>query len=507
MLDPKLEKIINDFRQCVNKMNMYNEAIGLMHWDMRTKAPRKSMSYRSEVVGMLSAEVFRMLVSDQMGEWLKHLNEPETLKQLDEITRKMVIEYSREYERNRKIPADQYEKYVVLASEAEAVWETHKADGQFDKVRPYLQQLIEFNRQFIEYWGYEEHPYEALLEPYEPGLKVAQLDRVFAELKEQLVSLVAKISAADEKPNTDFLRQPFASDKQRAFSHYILEQMGYDFSAGRLDESVHPFATGLNPGDVRITTAFREDDFTFSLFSSIHEGGHALYEQNMDETLNGTGLRDGASMGIHESQSRLWENVIGRSYPFWQRYFADLQRFFPGQFDDVGLDDFYRAINVVSPSLIRIEADELTYNLHIMIRYELEKALFEDQLQVDDLPSAWNEKYEAYLGVTPAHDGEGVMQDVHWYGGAFGYFPSYSLGNLYAAQFMSAMKKQLNVDQLLADGQLAPIKQWLVDHVLQYGKLRTPDELVRDVSGEELNPNHLIQYFREKFGAVYRIDV
>ena len=504
-MNPNLEKIINDFKQCVKKMNLYNEAIGLIHWDMRTKAPRRSVPHRSETVGMLSGETFRMLVSEQMGEWLKRLNDPETQAQLDETTRKMAAEYGREYERSRNIPPEEYERYVVLASEAESAWESHKPSGDFAAIRPYLQQLIDFNRKFIEYWGYEEHPYEALLEPYEPGMKVAQLERVFTVLKKELVPLVSDVANRNEKPETGFLRQPFDEEKQRKFSHYILEQMGYDFDAGRLDESVHPFAIGLNPGDVRITTAFREDDFTFSLFSSIHEGGHALYEQNIDEQLHGTGLRDGASMGIHESQSRLWENVIGRSYPFWEKYYPELKRFFPGQFDDVSLDDFYRAINAVSPSLIRIEADELTYNLHIMIRYELEKALFENELQADDLPAAWNEKYEAYLGVTPAHDGEGVMQDVHWYGGAFGYFPSYSLGNMYAAQFMSAIKKQLDVDRLIAQGDLAPIRQWLIDHVCRYGKLRTPDELVRGVSGESLNPVHLIAYFREKFGEVYRL--
>lgn len=302
-----------------------------------------------------------------------------------------------------------------------------------------------------------------------------------------------------------FLQQIFDPKQQEKFSLFILEQMGYDFEAGRLDESVHPFATGLNPGDVRITTNYLQDDVTSAIFSSLHEGGHALYEQNIDESLAGTLLAEGTSMGIHESQSRLWENMIGRSLPFWTRYYQDLQQHFP-QLSGVKLEDFYRAINRVESSLIRIEADELTYNLHIIIRYEIEKMLFNEGLEVKDLPETWNSKYKEYLGIMPTNDGEGVLQDVHWSGGDFGYFASYSLGNMYAAQIMHTLRKEMpELDSLIAAGNLTPIKDWLTDKIYRYGKSRTPSELILAVTGEELNPDYLADYLEAKYTEIYNL--
>jgi carboxypeptidase Taq len=336
-------------------------------------------------------------------------------------------------------------------------------------------------------------------------MTVDALDRLFGRLRERLVPLVQAISESAQ-PDIAFLDQTFAKEKQQSFGLFILEQMGFDFAAGRLDETVHPFATGLNLGDVRITTRYLKRDVVSALFGIIHEGGHALYEQNISPDLAGTPLCTGTSMGIHESQSRFWENVIGRSRPFWSRYFADLQRTFPGQFNGVAPESFYRAINRVEPSLIRIEADELTYNLHIMIRYELEKALFNGSLQVADLPAAWNEKYSEYLGVRPEQDSVGVLQDVHWSGGSFGYFPSYSLGNMYAAQFAHTMQRELpEMEADVAAGRLLPIKQWLSDKIYRFGKLRDPGELVREITGEPLNPDYLVDYLEVKYKDIYRI--
>jgi carboxypeptidase Taq len=281
--------------------------------------------------------------------------------------------------------------------------------------------------------------------------------------------------------------------------------MGYSFEAGRLDESVHPFATGLSPGDVRITTRYLENDVTSALFGTIHEGGHALYEQNIMDELIGTTLCTGTSMGIHESQSRFWENVIGRSRPFWDRYFGELQKRFPGQLD-VTADQFYRGNNVVQPSLIRIEADELTYNLHIIIRYEMEKLIFNEGAKAADLPAIWNDKYKEYLGVTASTDAEGVLQDVHWSGGAFGYFPSYSLGNMYAAQIADTMERELQgMWKLVGSGDLLPIKHWLTERIYKYGKLRTPSELIQSVTGKPLDPQHLVTYLTNKYKDIYKL--
>ncbi|MCD1257337.1 carboxypeptidase M32 [Paenibacillus athensensis] len=497
---------LEGYKAIIRKMKMYEEAAALIYWDMRTGAPKKGIEARSEVVGELSTETFRMSVSDEMGAYLDWFTQPEELAKLTPIERKMIQESKKDYDRSKKIPADKYQAYVVLTSQAEAAWEEARAQSDYAAFQPYLEKIIATTREFIELWGYEGNKYNTLLDMYEPGMTVEKLDAVFGALREQVVPLLQRLQAAADQPEHGFLQQDFAKEKQKQFSLYILQQMHYDFDAGRLDETVHPFATALSRGDVRITTRYLPQDVGSALFGTIHEGGHALYEQNIAKELEGTNLCTGTSMGIHESQSRFWENVIGRSPQFWSRYFGDLQAAFPGQLDDVDADAFYRAINRVEPSLIRVEADELTYNLHIMIRYELEKALINGELETADLPAAWNAKYKEYLGVEPQTDSEGVLQDVHWSSGAFGYFPSYALGNMYAAQIAHTLRKQLpELDALVARGELAPIKEWLTEKVYRHGKLLTPGEIVLEATGEELNPAYLVDYLRSKYEAVYKL--
>lgn len=496
--------LLQSFRSYVKKMKSYGEALDVMYWDLRTGAPRKGVEARSEVIGELSAEMFKMSVSDEMGRYLEELSEPSVFGALGTIDRKLVEECKKDYDRSKKIPPEKYQAYVVLTSQAESVWEEAKEKADFPMFQPYLEKIVAANREFIELWGYEGHPYNALLDMYEPGMTTQKLDKLFADVRQRLVPLVSAIGSSPNKPDTSFLKQTFDVTQQKRFSLYILKELGYDFEAGRLDESVHPFATGLNPGDVRITTRYLPEDVTSALFGTIHECGHALYEQNIAKELIGTILCTGTSMGIHESQSRFWENMIGRSHTFWERYFPKLRELYPGKFDGVSVDAFYKAINVVQPSLIRIEADELTYNLHIMIRYEIEKALFDGSLHVAELPAYWNEKYKEYLGVVPSHDGEGVLQDVHWAGGSFGYFPSYSLGNMYSAQIRNAMEKQLgNLDALTGEGRFAVVKDWLVERIYRHGKMLTPDEIIAGVTGEPLNPDYLIGYLAAKYGNIY----
>lgn len=500
------DALVQSFRSYVKKMKSYGEALDVMYWDLRTGAPRKGVEARSEVIGELSADMFNMSVSDEMGDYLKRLSEPDTFEGLDEVNRKLVEECRKEYERSKKIPPDKYKAYVVLTSQAESIWEEAKEQADFAMFKPYLEKIVAANREFIELWGYEGHPYNTLLDMYEPGMTVEKLDRLFADVREQLVPLATAIQQSGSAPDTSFLQQSFDVAEQKKFSLFILKELGYDFDAGRLDESVHPFATGLNPGDVRITTRYLPDDVTSALFGTIHECGHALYEQNISAQLIGTTLCTGTSMGIHESQSRFWENMIGRSRPFWLRYYPKLQEQYAAQLGEVPVESFYSAINVVRPSLIRIEADELTYNLHIMIRYEIEKALFDGSLDVADLPSYWNAKYKEYLGVEPSHDGEGVLQDVHWSGGAFGYFPSYSLGNMYSAQIRRALEQDLGeLDALIANGQFAAVKDWLVERIYRHGKLLTPHEIVTRVTGEPLDPQYLIDYLRTKYADIYSL--
>ncbi|RKN86600.1 carboxypeptidase M32 [Paenibacillus ginsengarvi] len=506
-MSESIQALRQSFRSYVKKMKSYGEALDVMYWDLRTGAPRKGVEARSEVIGELSAEMFKMSVSSEMGRFLEQLSEPGVFEQLDAVDRKLVEECKKEYDRSIKIPPDKYQAYVVLTSQAESVWEEAKEKADFAMFQPYLEKIVAANREFIELWGYAGHPYNTLLDMYEPGMTTQKLDQLFADVRAKLVPLVAAIGQSSNVPDTAFLRQTFDVTQQKAFSLYILKELGYDFEAGRLDESVHPFATGLNPGDVRITTRYLPHDVTSALFGTIHECGHALYEQNISQELIGTPLCTGTSMGIHESQSRFWENMVGRSRTFWKRYYPKLQELYPDRFEGVSVDSFYDAINVVQPSLIRIEADELTYNLHIMIRYEIEKKLFDGSLRVADLPAYWNEKYKEYLGVVPAHDGEGVLQDVHWAGGAFGYFPSYSLGNMYSAQIRSTMEKQLgDLDDLVDRGEFSAVKTWLVEKIYRHGKLLTPNEIVEGVTGEPLNPEYLLDYLGKKYGDIYNLN-
>ncbi|GLH62331.1 carboxypeptidase M32 [Parageobacillus sp. G301] len=499
-----IKKIEEQFLQYVKKMMSYNEAIQLMYWDLRTGAPKKGVEQRSEVIGILSQEVFKMSTSEEMAAFIAKLSPKH--EQLSEVTRYTLEECKKEYERNKKIPADEYKEYVVLQSKAESVWEEAKATADFALFRPYLEKLVEFNKRFIEYWGYKGNPYNTLLDLYEPGMTVDVLDEVFQKLREHIVPLVQEVAASPNQPETSFLFHRFPKEKQRAFSLELLRELGYDFAKGRLDETVHPFAIGLNPNDVRITTRYDERDFRTAIFGTIHECGHALYEQHISETLIGTPLCTGTSMGIHESQSLFYENFIARHYSYWKRNYPRLQQYAPEQFSGVSLDAFYRAINEAKPSLIRIEADELTYPLHIIVRYEIEKGLFNGTIEVKDLPEIWNDKYEEYLGIRPDNDAVGVLQDVHWSGGSFGYFPSYALGYMYAAQFKHAMLKDLpHFDELLEKGELTPIREWLTERIHRFGKTKKPLEILQEATGEALNADYLIRYLEEKYKAIYQL--
>jgi carboxypeptidase Taq len=492
------------FRDYVKQIVHYYEALALMEWDLRTGAPKKGAPLRAEAIGTLSSESFRMRTSEQMAEYLHILTEPNTYESLDSITRASVREMKKEFDLSSKIPADRNHAYVVLASQAQSVWEEAKHTSDFALFRPYLEKIVDMKNEFIEYWGYQDNKYDTLLDQYEPGVTVSQLDSIFGNLRQETVQLVQAIGASKKNVNVEPLTRPFEKNKQRDFSRILLEKLGYDFAAGRLDETVHPFQTTLNLYDARVTTMYALNDVRSSIFSTIHEAGHALYEQGVSPDLIGTVVCGGASMGIHESQSRFFENMIGRSSEFWQANYGELQRVFPGQLADFSLDDFYRAVNDVRPSLIRIEADEVTYNLHIMIRYEIEKGLINQDIKVADLPGIWREKMQDYLGVTPPDDAHGVLQDVHWSGGDFGYFPSYSLGNIYAAQFRNTLAKEIpNYMEDVRDGNLQVIKSWFNEKIHKHGRMLTPGELVKGVTGEDIDSKYLVQYFHEKFSPLY----
>jgi carboxypeptidase Taq len=501
----QFETMLSDFKDYLQKIKDISDATSVLYWDMRTGMPKKGVDRRSDVISTLSAETFRLSTSKEMEDYIHYFLEPEHHDKLDPIMQAVVSECKKEFDRSRKIPADKYQEFVQLTSKAESVWEIAKETSDFSLFQPYLEKIVQMNIEFVEYWGYEGNKYNTLLEYYEPGMTVEKLDRIFGDLRTDLVALLNKVKNSPNKPRYDFFETYFDPKQQKEFSIFMLKKMGYDFEAGRLDETVHPFEISFGPGDVRVTTKFLPYDFRSALFSSLHEGGHALYEQNISPKLIGTILCSGTSMGIHESQSRFWENIIGRSKEFWTHFFPDAVKHFPEQFKGVTLDEFYRGINESHESLIRIEADELTYNLHIMIRYEIEKALINGDMKVADLPAVWAEKMRDYLGIVPKNDAEGCLQDVHWSGGDFGYFPSYSLGNIYSAQFLHAMKKDLKIEELLLQGNLLPIKEWLAEKIYQYGKLQTPGEILQRVTGEEVNAKYLIEYLTNKMTDVYKL--
>jgi carboxypeptidase Taq len=502
-----MAQIEKDFLEYIKKMQAYEEAINVMYWDMRTGAPKKGIEQRSEVIGMLSTEAFQMLISDKMNDYLTTLSQNDVYQGLNPVTRKAVELIKKEYRKNKVIPVNEYQEYVVLCTKAESVWEEAKANSDYTLFAPYLKKLVDYNKKLITYWGYEGNKYNTLLNEYEPGVTVEILDKVFSKIREKIVPLVKEISESKQKPTTDFLYDHFPKENQKKLSEYFIKELGYDFDAGKLDESVHPFEITLNRGDVRITTKYDENDFRTAIFGTIHECGHAIYEQNISEELEGTFLCSGTSMGIHESQSLFYENFIGRNEGFWRRYYKKLQEYSSKQFDEISLEKFYQAINESKPTLIRIEADELTYALHVMVRYEIEKSLFNDEITVDELPRIWNEKYQEYLGITPPNDAKGILQDVHWAGGSFGYFPSYALGYIYAAQIKHAMLKDFpDYDELLETGQFEKIKHWLTTNIHQYGKTMQPLEILTAVTGEGLNAQYLIDYLDEKYRKIYRLS-
>lgn len=499
-MDMNYKEKVEALREYLKKMEFLQSAVSVLHWDMRVSIPKKAVPYRSEVVGYMSTELYRMETSDEIKGFIYYFS---GIVNLDKVTESMVENIKKNYEKSKKIPEDRFTKYVILASEAESAWEEAKEKSDFEYFKPYLEQLVEFQKEFVGYWGYEGNKYNTLLDFYEPGFTVEKIDRVFGELRDAIVELLNRIKASGYEPNTKFLEGCYSKESQEEFATTILKELGFDFEAGRMDESMHPFTINFSNKDVRLTTHYYENDFLNALYSCIHEGGHGLYEQGIADELSGTSLASGVSSGIHESQSRFYENILGRSKAFWIHFYPELIKTYP-QFEKVSIDDFYRAINIARPSLIRVDADELTYSLHIIIRYELEKALINDELKVEDLPKAWNEKYREYLGIEPKNNAEGVLQDVHWAGGMFGYFPSYALGNLYGAQFYSAMCKDIpDMLRRVEKGEFQMILDWLKDKIHRHGGVFKPSELIMNATGEELTAKYFIEYLNKKYSEVY----
>jgi len=499
-----LTKTVDVFKTYLEKYMALNYAGSLFHWDAATGAPKGGVESRARIMGLLQAEAFVMAISDKMKDFLDALG-PE-LDSLDEITRATYRKCKRDYDSMAKIPPEEFREYAETCALAENCWEDAKERSDYKSFAPWLKKIVEFNKKFIGYRGYTGHPYNTLLDDYEPGMTVEKLDAFFEQIKASVVPLIKKITQSGVTIDDAFLGVPVPKAKQERISALLMDALGYDTNRGMLRESEHPFTTGFGKNDVRMTTHYHESAFLSSLYSVMHEAGHAIYDQNSADAIANTVLDGGVSMGVHESQSRFYENIIGRSRGFWKRFRPELVGILGGEFKNISAEKFYLAANIAKPSLIRIEADELTYPLHIMVRYEIEKAvLSEKDFDADSLPEIWADKYEEYLGVRPRNDAEGILQDVHWSSGLFGYFPSYAVGSALASQFLFFMNKDINAERLVEAGDIGAINGWLKEKIHQHGSVKMPEDLIMEVCGEPLDSKYYTDYLEKKFGAIYGV--
>lgn len=478
------------------------EASALLSWDQETGMPPGAAGARAEQLSALSEAAHDLFVADETGELLEAA--AQEIQDPEGEDAHLVRRARREFQRETRLPRELVSELAEATSRAQGVWARAKGQQDFSLFAPELTRVLDLTRQVAGCHGYEEHPYDALLEGYEPGMRTSRLRPLFQGLRGRLVELVRRVAEAPQLDDAP-LRQVFEVSRQREYVQGLAGALGYDFNRGRIDQSEHPFCISMSTRDVRITNAFDEDFLGRSIFGTLHETGHALYEQGSPERFLHGPLEGGCSMGVHESQSRLWENLVGRGRAFWVHHYPGLVATFPQQLSRFSLDDFHRAINRVQPSLVRVEADEVTYNLHIMLRFELELALLEGSLQVREIPEAWNAAMQEYLGLVPPHDGLGCLQDVHWSLGLFGYFPTYTLGNLLAAQLWERIQSDLpGVEEELEAGNLEALRGWLGEKVHSWGARLTPEELIRQATGRDLEPEPFLTYLEKKFGALYR---
>ena len=488
-------------------------AASLLSWDQETYMPAGGGEARAEQIAVLQGLAHQKLISPDIDKLISEWIDPATGSVIeqpgdgwDEPSRSLLREVWRDVSRAKKLPSDFVVRLSRECSLAQQVWVEAKEQNAFARFLPNLRTILSLKREEADLLGYKESPYDALLDVYEPGSTITALRPLFAQLKERLVPLLKRVTNSRVRIDDRILRYSYDHTRQLEFGRLVLTAMGYDFKRGRLDLSAHPFTTSFHPTDVRVTTRVLEKELQSCLFSCIHEGGHALYDQGLDQRYFGTPLGDSVSLGIHESQSRLWENCVGRSRAFWRFFYPLLQHTFEAQLRGTSSEDFYAAINCVKPSFIRVEADELTYNLHVMLRFEIEQDLIEGRTRPEDLPDIWNHKMEDYLGIMPKQDADGVLQDVHWSMGAFGYFPTYTLGNLYSVQFFQQAKSEIgHLEDDIAAGQLLGLRRWLEQKIHRWGRMFTPDHLAQRVTGASISPEPFLAYVEKKYGELYQV--
>ena len=495
------EQLVDDARQVA----VLSSVESLLGWDERTMIPAAAGPYRAEQIACLAGLLHERQTDPRVGQWL---NELAASRLAREGASAVAIRWlKRRYDKKVKLPrrlVEELSRQCVIGQQA---WVRARAGDDFGELAPQLAAIVRLKREQADALGYEESPYDALLDDYEPYERKSTVGPVLRGLRDAVLPLIESITQSGRTPPVERLERSFPRPVHEAFGRMVAERIGFDFQRGRLDATAHPFCSTVGPHDVRITTRYDEQRFTHVLFGILHEAGHGTYEQGLAPEQFGLPAGEAVSLGIHESQSRLWENLVGRSRPFWEFFYGAAQKAYAPALDGMSLDDFHFAVNDVRPSLIRVDADEATYNLHILVRFELETALVEGDLSVADLPGAWNEHYQKTLGITPPNDADGVLQDIHWSAGLIGYFPTYALGNLYAAQLFATASDQLGgVDAIMRQGQFETLLAWLRDHVHRHGQRYTAAELVQEATGAPLSHEPLVRQLRAKLDPLYGLS-
>ncbi len=494
------------FKQLKNilvELSHISSATALLNWDMETYMPPEGAQMRGTTISVMSALVHEKFTSPEFESLITELNDARQAGLLDEEESCVVREAWRDFSREKKLPKAFVEELSRTTADAHHVWVNARKKSDFSLFLPTLKKIIELKRQQADYYGYEKSPYNALLDAFEPDTTIADYEPIFEEVKDFLIPLIARIGAGKVEEGGDLFAGDFDLAAQKAFCKEMLGHIGFPFDRGRIDETPHPFTQGFHAGDVRITTRYDSDNLFFSIGSTIHEAGHAFYDLGLSAEHFGTPLGESLSLGIHESQSRLWENHIGKSRAFWTFMYPRLQEAFSKPFAEISFEQFYRHLNRVNPSLIRTESDEVTYNLHIIIRFEIEREIIEGSLAVQDIPEVWDQKVKKYLGIDVPGDAQGCLQDVHWSCGYFGYFPTYALGNLYAAQLYAAASRDiLNLEKEIERGSFDHLREWLRTRVHVHGRRYAQDELIANATGEKLNSKYFIEYITKKYSGV-----
>lgn len=496
MTSQVLQNILNHVRQT----SLLQSTMAMLEWDQNTGLPPSASEYRAEQLTLLAGLVHQRQVDSQLGGWLEELSAQVDGQSPSSPESVIARCLKRQYDRCRKLPQSLVEELSHATSIGQQIWVEAKLADDYPKFQPHLEKILSLKRQEADCLADPgQSRYDVMLDSYEEGATTDQIHRVFHHLKDSLVPLIKIASERSSRLGPSVLEGNFELEPQERFSKWVAEQIGFDFQRGRLDQTEHPFCTTLGPHDHRILTRFSRESFSTGLYGVLHEAGHGMYEQGLDPHWYGTPVGSAASLGVHESQSRLWENLVGLSESFWRWAYPHLLKYFPKEFGGVPIARIVQDLNRVQPSFIRIEADEVTYNMHILIRFELEKQLMDDGLEVRDLPSAWNEKYACYLGIAPPTDRLGVLQDVHWSAGLIGYFPTYTLGNIYAAQLFEQVDRQLGgLQSLIARGEFRPLLEWLQTHVHRHGQSYLPMELIERATGQPVDSKYLVEHLKTK---------